>query len=130
MDKDGRLTSDEFVIAMHCCDVVRVGQTLPKRVPDEWLQGSNAPRERTGSLSRANGFQAFASFNQELKEAFAFPAPVEQQQQPQPSEHAELERKNSLVTYEEKRQKNYEVRTSILYVCVDGFACASFAGWS
>ena len=32
-DKDGRLTADEFVIAMHCCDIARTGQTLPIRLP-------------------------------------------------------------------------------------------------
>ncbi|UJR22027.1 hypothetical protein I4U23_025094 [Adineta vaga] len=105
IDKDGRLTPDEFVIAMHCCDVIRAGQTLPVRVPDEWLQGSTILRERAGSLAKSNVSQAFASINQDLKDTFSFATSTENLS----NETAEaLERKNSLVTYEEKRQKNYE----------------------
>ncbi len=95
-DKDGRLTPDEFVIAMHCCDIVRSGQTLPSRLPDEWLKGTQIQRERIGSIPKANISQAFSSLNQDLKDTFENHSP-------------ETERKNSLVTYEEKRQKNYEV---------------------
>ncbi|CAF2190332.1 unnamed protein product [Rotaria magnacalcarata] len=44
-DKDGCLTSDEFVIAMHCCDIARTGQPLPTHFPDEWLVKNIAPTE-------------------------------------------------------------------------------------
>jgi len=89
---------------MHCCDIVRAGQTLPIRLPDEWLIGNIIQRERTGSLAKSNVTQAFANINQELKEAFKFPTTTGNQS----PETVETERKNSLVTYEEKRMKNYE----------------------
>ncbi len=97
-DKDGRLTPDEFVIAMHCCDIVRAGQTLPSRLPDEWLTGTQTQLERKGSLAKPNVSQAFANLHQDLRDTFGNHSP----------ETVELERKNSIVTYEEKRQKNYE----------------------
>jgi len=81
---------------MHCCDIVRSGQTLPSRLPDEWGRVIQTQRERTGSLPKPNISQAFASLNQDLKDTFENHSP-------------ETERKNSIVTYEEKRQKNYEV---------------------
>ena len=102
-DKDGRLTADEFVIAMHCCDVLRAGQVLPVRLPDEWLHGNVMQRERISSVSKPSISPAFAQINQELQDAFKSPMADEL-----PS--GELERKNSLATYEEKRQRNYEVR--------------------
>jgi hypothetical protein len=101
-DKDGRLTSDEFVIAMHCCDIVRAGQTLPSRLPDEWSKGNQTLRDRTSSLAKPNVSQPFASLNQEFK--------AQNNLENHSPETVENERKNSLVTYEEKRQKNYEVR--------------------
>ena len=102
-DKDGRLTADEFVIAMHCCDILRAGQALPVRLPDEWLHANVMQRERISSVSKPFVSPAFAQINQELQDAFKSPMADEL-----PS--GELERKNSLVTYEEKRQRNYEVR--------------------
>jgi hypothetical protein len=105
-DKDGRLTSDEFVIAMYCCDIIRSGQTLPSRLPDEWLQGTTIQRERTGSVVKSNSNQTFAFLNQELKDTFKTINPLESLS----DETTETERRNSIVTYEEKRQKNYEVR--------------------
>jgi hypothetical protein len=105
-DKDGRLTSDEFVIAMYCCDIIRSGQTLPSRLPDEWLQGTTIQRERTGSVVKSNSNQTFAFLNQELKDTFKTINPMESLS----DETTETERRNSIVTYEEKRQKNYEVR--------------------
>ncbi|CAF3610041.1 unnamed protein product [Rotaria socialis] len=44
-DKDGCLTPDEFVIAMHCCDIARTGLPLPTHFPDEWLVKNTAPTE-------------------------------------------------------------------------------------
>ena len=99
------MTPDEFVVAMHCCDIVRAGQTLPTRIPDEWLQGNAMPRDQTGSLARQNVSPAFASLHQDLKDTFSSHVSTENHT----SENAETERRNSIVTYEEKRQKNYEV---------------------
>ncbi|CAF0939796.1 unnamed protein product [Adineta ricciae] len=104
IDKDGRLTPDEFVVAMHCCDIVRAGQTLPTRLPDEWLQGNTMLRDQTGSLARQTVSPAFATPHQDLRDAFSSHISTENHT----SENSETERRNSIVTYEEKRQKNYE----------------------
>jgi hypothetical protein len=79
---------------MHCCDIVRAGQTLPSRLPDEWLKGNLTQNERKNSFAKTN-----ISLNQEFRDIFENHSP----------ETVESERKNSIVTYEEKRQKNYEV---------------------
>jgi hypothetical protein len=104
-DKDGRLTPDEFVVAMHCCDVIRAGQTLPTHLPDEWLNTNTMQRDRTGSLAKANVYQPFGIINQDLRDTFQS---LNTRENDSP-ETVEAERRNSLVTYEEKRQKNYEV---------------------
>ncbi|CAF3072045.1 unnamed protein product, partial [Rotaria sp. Silwood2] len=103
-DKDGRLTPDEFVIAMHCCDVVRAGQILPSRLPDDWLNGNTPQHERTGSLVKPNIYPALVNINQEIKDAFKSTITTENHS----PETEEPERKNSIVSYEDKRQKNYE----------------------
>lgn len=35
VDNDGKLTSDEFCIAMHLLDIVRSGRPLPSKLPAE-----------------------------------------------------------------------------------------------
>ena len=102
-DGDGRLTADEFVVAMHCCDIARAGQSLPSRLPDDWSHTNIMQRERTASLNKPPAMlsPAFALLNHELQETFKSATNEETN---------ETERKNSIVTYEEKRQKNYEVR--------------------
>ncbi len=108
-DKDGRLTPDEFVIAMHCCDIARIGQTLPPRFPDEWLPTNRIQRERVDSLSKSNGNQTFVNLNQQLKETFNLRNTTETPPENASAEQTEAERKATLATYEEKRLKNYEV---------------------
>ncbi len=81
---------------MHCCDIIRTGQTLPVRLPDEWSKG-----QQTSAKPNIN--QPFASLNQDFKALS-----TNENHSP---ETVEQERKNSIVTYEEKRQKNYEVCT-------------------
>lgn len=90
-------------MAMHCCDIARAGQSLPSRLPDDWSHTNIMQRERTGSLNKPPPMlsPAFALLNHELQETF---------KSANNEEANETERKNSIVTYEEKRQKNYEVR--------------------
>lgn len=40
MDVDGRLSCDEFVLAMHLCDMVRAGEKLPDALPQELVPPS------------------------------------------------------------------------------------------
>ena len=91
---------------MHCCDIIRSGQSLPTRLPDEWIKsgGIQSQRDRTGSLVKPMITPAFASLTQELKDTFKTPTINDENHSP---EMAEIERKNS-VSYEEKRQMNYE----------------------
>ena len=99
LDKDGRLTADEFVIAMHCCDIARTGQTLPGSVPNEWLPTNTMQSDRS---SKSNDIPTYAQLNQQLKETI--------NQTETSAEAAEAEKKQTIQTYEEKRQRNYEVR--------------------
>ena len=108
-DKDGRLTPDEFVVAMHCCDLLRAGQTLPTSLPDDWLPGIAPHRERADSLPKGNVNATFAGLNQQLKETVNTTENTTAQAGDEPTE---AEQRAAAITYEEKRLKNYEVRRS------------------
>ena len=45
-DKDGKLSCDEFCIAMHLIDLVRMGVVLPAKLPAELVPG----KARSGSF--------------------------------------------------------------------------------
>ena len=45
IDQDGRLTCDEFVLAMHLCDSVRAGDPLPQVLPPELIPPSYRRRK-------------------------------------------------------------------------------------
>ncbi len=106
-DKDGRLTADEFIVAMHCCDIARTGQTLPVSLPDEWLPTNTIQRDRINSLPKSNDIPTYANLNQQLKETIN---QINTTEDNSTAETTEAERKAILATYEEKRKKNYEVR--------------------
>lgn len=46
VDKDGKLNCDEFCIAMHLIDLVKMGRTLPPTLPPELLP----TKARSGSF--------------------------------------------------------------------------------
>nr|XP_006811485.1 PREDICTED: intersectin-2-like [Saccoglossus kowalevskii] len=48
IDNDGKLTRDEFVLAMHLVDIVKGGQTLPQVLPPDLIPPSMR-RQRSGS---------------------------------------------------------------------------------
>lgn len=100
-DKDGRLTTEEFIVAMFCCDIARTGQPLPVSLPNAWLPTNPAQEERKNSLSKTNEALTYAELNQQLKDTVQSSNP--------PAEPSELEKKLIAATYEEKRLKNYEV---------------------
>lgn len=58
IDKDGKLNCDEFCIAMHLTDVVKMGQVLPAKLPAELLPS----KARSGSFGTAPPTQARKSF--------------------------------------------------------------------
>lgn len=46
-DKDGKLTYEEFILAMHLCDYAKTGATLPQSLPADLHP---TPRSRSSSL--------------------------------------------------------------------------------
>ncbi|XP_052650686.1 intersectin-1 isoform X5 [Harpia harpyja] len=92
IDQDGKLTAEEFILAMHLIDVAMSGQPLPPVLPPEYIPPSFR-RVRSGS-----GISAVSSVSvdQRLPEE---PALEEEQQQ--------LEKKLP-VTFEDKKRENFE----------------------
>ncbi|KFP82991.1 Intersectin-1, partial [Acanthisitta chloris] len=92
IDQDGKLTAEEFILAMHLIDVAMAGQPLPPALPPEFIPPSFR-RVRSGSgVSTASS----VSVDQRLPEE---PALEEEQQQ--------LEKKLP-VTFEDKKRENFE----------------------
>ncbi|XP_032535949.1 intersectin-1 isoform X2 [Chiroxiphia lanceolata] len=92
IDQDGKLTAEEFILAMHLIDLAMAGQPLPPALPPEFIPPSFR-RVRSGSgISAASS----VSVDQRLPEE---PALEEEQQQ--------LEKKLP-VTFEDKKRENFE----------------------
>ncbi|XP_053908023.1 intersectin-1 isoform X4 [Cuculus canorus] len=92
IDQDGKLTAEEFILAMHLIDVAMSGQPLPPVLPPEYIPPSFR-RVRSGSgIPSASS----VSVDQRLPEE---PALEEEQQQ--------LEKKLP-VTFEDKKRENFE----------------------
>ncbi|XP_069727725.1 intersectin-1 isoform X3 [Phaenicophaeus curvirostris] len=92
IDQDGKLTAEEFILAMHLIDVAMSGQPLPPVLPPEYIPPSFR-RVRSGSGIPA---ASSVSVDQRLPEE---PALEEEQQQ--------LEKKLP-VTFEDKKRENFE----------------------
>uniref|UniRef100_A0A8B9J1L0 Intersectin-1 n=1 Tax=Amazona collaria TaxID=241587 RepID=A0A8B9J1L0_9PSIT len=92
IDQDGKLTAEEFILAMHLIDVAMSGQPLPPVLPAEYIPPSFR-RVRSGSGISAG---SSASADQRLPEE---PALEDEQQQ--------LEKKLP-VTFEDKKRENFE----------------------
>nr|XP_031841629.1 intersectin-1 isoform X3 [Nomia melanderi] len=54
MDSDGRLGCDEFVLAMHLCDIAKVGEKIPTALPIELIPPAFR-RQRQSSLTLSQG---------------------------------------------------------------------------
>ncbi|XP_029038941.2 intersectin-2 isoform X7 [Osmia bicornis bicornis] len=54
MDSDGRLSCDEFVLAMHLCDLVKIGEKIPATLPIELIPPAFR-RQRQSSLTLSQG---------------------------------------------------------------------------
>ncbi|XP_013359811.1 PREDICTED: intersectin-1 isoform X2 [Chinchilla lanigera] len=92
IDQDGKLTAEEFILAMHLIDVAMSGQPLPPVLPPEYIPPSFR-RVRSGS---GISVISSASVDQRLPEE---PALEDEQQQ--------LEKKLP-VTFEDKKRENFE----------------------
>uniref|UniRef100_G3UEU2 Intersectin-1 n=1 Tax=Loxodonta africana TaxID=9785 RepID=G3UEU2_LOXAF len=92
IDQDGKLTAEEFILAMHLIDVAMSGQPLPPVLPPEYIPPSFR-RARSGSGISA---VSSSSVDQRLLEE---PVLEDEQQQ--------LEKKLP-VTFEDKKRENFE----------------------
>nr|ACE60215.1 intersectin 1 short form (predicted) [Sorex araneus] len=92
IDQDGKLTAEEFILAMHLIDVAMSGQPLPPALPPEYIPPSFR-RVRSGS---GVSVVSAGSVDQRLPEE---PALEDEQQQ--------LEKKLP-VTFEDKKRENFE----------------------
>lgn len=54
MDSDGRLGCDEFVLAMHLCDIAKLGEKTPITLPIELIPPAFR-RQRQSSLTLSQG---------------------------------------------------------------------------
>ena len=52
LDSDGKLTTEEFTLAMHLVELVRSGQTLPAKLPPELIPPAY---RRQGGATSAQG---------------------------------------------------------------------------
>uniref|UniRef100_H0UUI8 Intersectin-1 n=1 Tax=Cavia porcellus TaxID=10141 RepID=H0UUI8_CAVPO len=92
IDQDGKLTAEEFILAMHLIDVAMSGQPLPPVLPPEYIPPSFR-RVRSGS---GISVISSASVDQRLPEE---PALEDEQQQVE---------KKLPVTFEDKKRENFE----------------------
>ena len=51
MDSDGRLSSDEFVLAMHLCDMAKAGEPIPAVLPPELIPAAFRRQQRAASVT-------------------------------------------------------------------------------
>ncbi|XP_057373684.1 intersectin-1-like isoform X2 [Daphnia carinata] len=97
IDMDGRLSCDEFVLAMHLCDCVRAGDRLPDVLPHDLVPPSfrrpSLPAV-TGSVVSPKG----SSTPESLAQAFAGTPPP-------PSDDGKV---TSPVSFEDKRKENFD----------------------
>lgn len=94
---DGRLSCDEFVLAMHLCDTVRAGDKLPDVLPHDLVP----PCFRRPSLPTVTGLVVSpkgSSTPDLLAQAFAGTSPP-------PSDDVKV---TSPVSFEDKRKENFD----------------------
>lgn len=106
VDKDGRLTADEFCIAMHLVDMYKSGHTsLPPTTPVELLPGGRGrPPSRNESPTQVNNDEpppqktsSFQSFEDRRRDNFD-------------KGQAELEKRRQVLMEQEKRMKEERER--------------------
>lgn len=90
---DGRLSCDEFVLAMHLCDIVRTGDKLPDILPQELVP----PTFRRPSLPAIVGSLV-------SPKGSSTPESIVQAASP-PAEDLKLA---SPVSFEDKRKENFD----------------------
>lgn len=95
---DGRLSCDEFVLAMHLCDVVRAGDKLPDTLPQELVPPTfrrpSLVNAASGSLTSPKGPSTPESNIQGL--IATSPPPTDDMKMMSP------------VSFEDKRKENFD----------------------
>ncbi|XP_044140388.1 intersectin-1 isoform X3 [Bufo gargarizans] len=91
IDQDGKLTAEEFILAMHLIDLAMSGQPLPPVLPPDYIPPSFR-RVRSGS---GISMMSSVSVDQRLPEEPA-------EEEPQPAD------KKLAVTFEDKKRENFE----------------------
>ncbi|XP_073440723.1 intersectin-1 isoform X4 [Dendrobates tinctorius] len=91
IDQDGKLTAEEFILAMHLIDLAMSGQPLPPVLPPDYIPPSFR-RVRSGS---GISIMSSVSVDQRLPEEPA-------EEEPQPVD------KKLPVTFEDKKRENFE----------------------
>uniref|UniRef100_A0A8C5N098 Intersectin-1 n=1 Tax=Leptobrachium leishanense TaxID=445787 RepID=A0A8C5N098_9ANUR len=92
IDQDGKLTAEEFILAMHLIDMAMAGQPLPPVLPPDYIPPSFR-RVRSGS---GISLMSSVSVDQRLPE------------EPAEEEAQSADKKLSVVTFEDKKRENFE----------------------
>ncbi|KAG8590965.1 hypothetical protein GDO81_006988 [Engystomops pustulosus] len=98
IDQDGKLTAEEFILAMHLIDLAMSGQPLPPALPSDYIPPSFRPPVRTDQRVRSGSgisMMSSVSVDQRLPEE-----PAEEEPQ--------LTDKKLPVTFEDKKRENFE----------------------
>ncbi|CAI9736020.1 intersectin-1 isoform X2 [Octopus vulgaris] len=106
VDSDGKLSCDEFCIAMHLIDVARTGQPLPAKLPPSLHPSTSNRGSRSSSLSGPSGSQPGTPGPQ--KDVFSdLLGHMGMSQSPTPT-NGESKTDELPVTFEDRRKENFE----------------------
>ncbi len=105
VDKDGKLTCDEFCIAMFLVDMAKMGHQLPPTLPVVLLPG----RQRTGSTGGDGDSGADAAEAEARKQAF-FQSFEDKRKQNFDKGQAELERRRQVLQEQERKDREARER--------------------
>ncbi|XP_074658567.1 intersectin-1-like isoform X3 [Tubulanus polymorphus] len=100
IDNDGKLTQDEFCVAMHLVDCVRIGQPLPQTLPPDLMPPSYR-RDRKASITSQGSLAQPVQSQGIVQSDVIMPGGFSQ------SPVMEIEA-ISPVTFEDKRKENFE----------------------
>ena len=104
MDVDGRLSCDEFILAMHLCDMARAGDKVPDVLPPEL----KPPQVRRGSIVAAGAAAGAAQVTSPLAAKAATPTEILIGLATSPSPVDQDGMVLSPTSFEDKRKENFD----------------------
>ncbi|XP_065583401.1 intersectin-1-like isoform X3 [Artemia franciscana] len=121
IDTDGKLSCEEFILAMHLCDLARTNEPLPSVLPNSWVppsfrKGFGAQKTRAGSLaSIGSGDDSFvhSTSSPSNKEDGSMLSPVsfeDRRKENFDRGQAELERRRKALEDAQKREREERER--------------------